>query len=196
MAAANPQADNVARLYQFKKLESTRASVKFYRDSVLLGSLRTRGCKALEQGRHEPVEAFVDVERNSESAAVFKRDETMHGAAHRADRVETLAPLQFVATQHGQTGLDHLAGGRLDGGIVPGRGDHRARVSSGMMLDEGAIGGGETADAIASKAQDLGLSVRLDPGHGGTNPWTSPHLNIEGTTLNVHVLVPNGYSLP
>jgi hypothetical protein len=72
----------------------------------------------------------------------------MHGAAPGADGVKALAAIQSVVAYDGQAGLDDLAGGRFEGGIVSRRGDHRGRISSGMTLDEGAIGGGETTERM------------------------------------------------
>jgi RHS repeat-associated protein len=52
----------------------------------------------------------------------------------------------------------------------------------------------EEADAIASEAKNLGIKVRLDPPHPGTN-WDIPHLNI-GNNGQVHLQVPQGYTNP
>jgi len=48
------------------------------------------------------------------------------------------------------------------------------------------------ADAIVQQAKNLGVDVRLDPPHPGTN-WDVPHLNI-GREGQVHLEVPQGYS--
>lgn len=48
-------------------------------------------------------------------------------------------------------------------------------------------------DAIVAESQSLGISVRLDPPHPGTN-WNVPHLNI--SSANVHLEVPSGYTNP
>ena len=49
------------------------------------------------------------------------------------------------------------------------------------------------ADAVIAECQALGVLVRLDPPHPGTN-WNVPHLNIG--IANVHLQVPNGYTHP
>ena len=50
------------------------------------------------------------------------------------------------------------------------------------------------ADEIIMEAKKLGVEVRLDPPHPGTN-WDVPHLNI-GNSGQVHLEVPTGYSNP
>jgi RHS repeat-associated protein len=57
--------------------------------------------------------------------------------------------------------------------------------SSGTPLTAGQ------ADAIIGQAKELGVDVRLDPPHSGTN-WDVPHLNI-GRNGQVHLEVPKGY---
>jgi Pretoxin HINT domain len=52
----------------------------------------------------------------------------------------------------------------------------------------------EQADALINEAQRLGVDVRLDPPHPGTN-WEVPHLNI-GSEGQVHIEVPGGYDNP
>ncbi len=52
----------------------------------------------------------------------------------------------------------------------------------------------EEANAVISEAKNLGVNVRLDPPHLGTN-WNVPHLNI-GSSGQVHLEVPSGYSNP
>jgi len=54
--------------------------------------------------------------------------------------------------------------------------------------------GGDEADAVISEAKKLGVDVRLDPPHPGTN-WDVPHLNI-GSSGQVHLEVPSGYTNP
>ncbi len=54
--------------------------------------------------------------------------------------------------------------------------------------------GGDEADAVVSEAKRLGVDVRLDPPHPGTN-WDVPHLNI-GSNGQVHLEVPGGYTNP
>jgi hypothetical protein len=46
------------------------------------------------------------------------------------------------------------------------------------------------ADSIVAQAKKLGVDVRLDPPHPGTN-WDVPHLNI-GREGQVHLEVPQG----
>ena len=48
------------------------------------------------------------------------------------------------------------------------------------------------ADALAAQAKQLGVDVRLDPPHPGTN-WDVPHLNF-GREGQAHLEVPQGYS--
>jgi RHS repeat-associated protein len=50
------------------------------------------------------------------------------------------------------------------------------------------------ADTLIKRANELGVDVRLDPPHPGTN-WNVPHLNI-GNEGQVHLEVPEGYSNP
>ncbi|HXX20148.1 MAG TPA: RHS repeat-associated core domain-containing protein [Candidatus Acidoferrum sp.] len=50
------------------------------------------------------------------------------------------------------------------------------------------------ADEIVIEAKKLGVELRLDPPHPGTN-WDVPHLNI-GSNGQVHLEVPVGYSNP
>lgn len=52
----------------------------------------------------------------------------------------------------------------------------------------------EQADTIIQEAKSLGVQVRLDPPHPGTN-WDVPHLNI-GSRGQVHLEVPAGYTNP
>lgn len=52
----------------------------------------------------------------------------------------------------------------------------------------------EQADAVIAQAKEMGVEVRLDPPHPGTN-WNVPHLNI-GSNGQVHLEVPAGYSNP
>jgi RHS repeat-associated protein len=52
----------------------------------------------------------------------------------------------------------------------------------------------EEADAIIAKGEQLGVKVRLDPPHPGTN-WEVPHLNV-GEEGQVHLEVPQNYSNP
>jgi hypothetical protein len=52
----------------------------------------------------------------------------------------------------------------------------------------------EEADAVIAKAKQLGVDVRLDPPHPGTN-WEKPHLNV-GKNGQVHMEVPVGYNHP
>jgi RHS repeat-associated protein len=52
----------------------------------------------------------------------------------------------------------------------------------------------EEADQVISEAKNLGVDVRLDPPHPGTN-WDVPHLNL-GSSGQVHLEVPEGYSNP
>jgi hypothetical protein len=52
----------------------------------------------------------------------------------------------------------------------------------------------EQADAVIAEAKSMGVEVRLDPPHPGTN-WNVPHLNI-GNSGQVHLEVPAGYSNP
>ena len=59
---------------------------------------------------------------------------------------------------------------------------------SGTMLTK------EEADALIQEAQKLGVYVRLDPPHPGTN-WNVPHLNL-GNGGPVHLQVPAGYFNP
>jgi RHS repeat-associated protein len=50
------------------------------------------------------------------------------------------------------------------------------------------------ADEVIAEAKNLGVEVRLDPPHPGTD-WNVPHLNI-GKEGQVHLEVPQGYSNP
>ncbi len=52
----------------------------------------------------------------------------------------------------------------------------------------------EQADTVVAEAKSLGVEVRLDPPHPGSD-WDVPHLNI-GNKGQVHLEVPPGYSNP
>jgi hypothetical protein len=50
------------------------------------------------------------------------------------------------------------------------------------------------ANSVIDEAKRLGVNVRLDPPHPGTN-WDKPHLNF-GSNGQVHLEVPSGYDYP
>ena len=50
------------------------------------------------------------------------------------------------------------------------------------------------ADAVAAECKRLGVKVRLDPPHAGTD-WDMPHLNV-GSNGQAHIAVPPGYQNP
>jgi hypothetical protein len=62
------------------------------------------------------------------------------------------------------------------------------------VAHDGTVLSSADADAIAAKAKDLGVDVRLDPPHPGTN-WEVLHFNI-GRNGQVHLELPAGYDNP
>ncbi len=58
----------------------------------------------------------------------------------------------------------------------------------------GSIPSTNQLDIYIKRATEYGVQVRLDPPHPGT-PWNVPHLNV-GSSGQVHIPVPQGYTLP